>query len=181
MKWLFILFSIFKPFFSSSGSNEMPNPVEDIKDMIAKNAVKVMLAFAAVSALATIFAAGLTMVAVDIAAQYDQNAVVYFSTMIMLGITMMLIPVIGGGILVKMFDTDKDEEEKNKRTVLQSIGTVHPLQDALALLVQDFVKEREMKRTQEELTPRNPSAADKRHPTQSPTDSRVPSSDDFMH
>ncbi len=157
----------------------MPNPVAELKDMVKKNAVKVMLAFAAVSAMATIFAAGLIMVAVDTAAQYDQNAVVYFSTMIMLGITLMLLPVIIGAALYKKYDNDEDEEVK--RPALQNVGTVHPLQDALALLIHDFVKEREMRRAQEEVTPRTPTASERRHPTQSPTDSRVPSSDDFMH
>lgn len=159
----------------------MPNPVAELKDMIKKNAVKVMLVFAAISAMATIFSAGLIMVAVDIGAQYDQNAVVYFSTMIMLGITLMLVPVIIGAALVKKYDQSEDEE--TKRPVLQNVGTVHPLQDALALLIHDFVKEREMKRAQaqEEPTSRAPSAHERRHPTQTPTDSRVPSSDDFMH
>lgn len=173
MKWLLILFSIFKTLFSSGGSHPIINPVAELKEVVKKNAVKLMLALIAVSALATIFAAGLVMIAVDIAAQYDQNSVVYFSTMIMMGIILMLIPVIIGAVLFAKFN--KDEEEEIKTPVLQNVGVLHPIQDALALLIQDFVKEREMKRAQQEVN------LERRYPTQSPTDPRVPSSDDFMH
>ena len=178
MKWLFILFSIFKPFLSSGGSHEMPNPIEDFKDLVKKNAVKVMLTFGAVSAMATVFAAGLLMIAVDIGAQFDDAGFVRFSAVISLGITMMLLPVLVGAILVKKYDSDNEEDEIKKRPALQHVGTVHPLQDALALLIHDFVKEREMKRAHEEAAPRGPVTEERRH---TPVRETSPTVDDFRH
>jgi hypothetical protein len=143
MKWLILLFSILKPFFSH-GESQTINPIEDLKDMIKANAVKVMLSFMVASALATLFAAGIVIIAVDVGAQYDQNAYVYFSSMIMMGLVLVLLPVIIGVIGVKAFSND-DRKEK-EREVLTSVGTSHPLQDALALLIHDFVKDREARR-----------------------------------
>ncbi len=179
MKWFFILFSIFKPFFSAGGAHEMPSPIEDLKDLVKKNAVKVMIAFGFMSAMASIFAAGLILVAVNISAQYDQNAVVAFSSMILSGIILMLIPIIAGIVMVKMYDNNDDEVEVRKTS--QKIGNVHPLQDALALLVHDFVKEREMKRAHEEATFHEFSQSERRHTTRNSTDSKVPTEDDFRH
>ncbi len=178
MKWFFILFSIFKPFFSVGGSHEMQSPIEDLKDLIKKNAVKVMLAFGLMSAMASVFAAGLIIVAVDISAQYDQNAVVVFSTMILSGIILMLIPIITGVVLVKKYDNNDDVEIKKPS---QQIGTIHPLQDALALLVHDFVKEREIKRAHEEATLHDIAASQRRNTSRNPSDSKVPTLDDFKH
>jgi hypothetical protein len=147
MKWLILLFSIVKPFFSS-GESHTSNPIEDLKDMIKANAVKVVLLFIAASALATLFAAGIVIIAVDIGAQYDQNAYVYFSSMIMMGLILVLLPIIVGVIGVK--SVKHDEHKEKEREVLTSVGTSHPLQDALALLIHDFVKEREMRRDAKE-------------------------------
>ena len=148
MKWLLLIFSIVKPFFGSSHENQMANPIAEFKEMIKENAMKVVGVFAAASALATLFAAGIIIIAVDVGAQYDQNAYVYFSSMIMMGITLSLLSLIialGAAKAVSNEDT-----KPKKREVLESVGTSHPLQDALALLIHDFVKEREMKRAHEE-------------------------------
>lgn len=148
MKWLLLIFTLVKPFFGSSHDNQMANPIAEFKEMIKENALKVVGVFAAASALATLFAAGIVIIAVDVGAQYDQNAYVYFSSMIMMGITLSLISLIIAFGAAKAI-SDEDTRPK-KREVLETVGTSHPLQDALALLIHDFVKEREMKRAKEE-------------------------------
>lgn len=148
MKWLLLIFSIVKPFFGSSNEHHMDNPIAEFKEMIKENAMKVVGVFAAASALATLFAAGIVIMAVDIGAQYDQNAYVYFSSMIMVGLVLSLVSLLIAGIAAKVISNE--DTKTPKREVLQSVGTSHPLQDALALLVHDFVKEREIKRAHEE-------------------------------
>ncbi|MEA9355731.1 hypothetical protein SHI21_05950 [Bacteriovorax sp. PP10] len=148
MKWLLLIFSIFKPFFGSSSEHQMVNPIAEFKEMIKENAMKVVGVFAAASALATLFAAGLVIIAVDVGAQYDQNAYVYFSSMIMMGITLSVLSLIIAFGAAKIISNENTKPAP--REVLQSVGTSHPLQDALALLIHDFVKEREMKRAQAE-------------------------------
>ncbi len=143
MKWLLLIFSVIRPFFSSEQQNL--NPVTEIKDMIRANAMKVLMLFATATSLAILFSAGLILVAVDMGAQYDQNGYLYFSSMIIMGLILSAISLVSGAIIVRSF-----QEESRKQKVappLTAVGTSHPLQDALALLIADFVKEREQKRT----------------------------------
>ena len=180
MKWLFILFSIFKPFLSN-GTHEMPNPVEELKEMLRVNAVKVLLAFAVFSAMATIFAAGIVMIAVDLSFQYKSMQYVQFSPTTLAGLVLILLPIIIAAIMVKKYD---QTTEIKKQIPHASIGTVHPLQDALALLVHDFVKEREMKRSQEDRNPRvtelRPEHRHTHHDSSTP-DNRIHTDDDLRH
>jgi ABC-type multidrug transport system fused ATPase/permease subunit len=165
MKWLILLFTILKPFFATGEStSSMINPIEELKDMIKTNAVKVVTIFMAASALATMFAAGIVIIAVDIGAQYDQNAYVYSSSMIMMGLVLVLLPIIVSGIGIKIFHTEGRKQKE--REVLRDIGTSHPLQDALALLIHDFVKERELKRDLRGET--TPPAPRPHHPPHAP-------------
>ena len=150
MKWLILLFSIVKPFLSSGNSESaMLNPIKELKEMIRENAAKVVLLFSAASALATIFAAGIVIIAVDVGAQYDQTSYIYFSTMIIMGLILVFIPVIIGAASYIVFTNEERQGKIKEREVLVSVGTSHPLQDALALLIHDFVKEREAKRAEE--------------------------------
>lgn len=142
MKWLLLIFSVIRPFFS--GEQQNLNPVVEIKEMIRANAMKVLLLFAAATSLAILFSAGLILVAVDMGAQYDQNGYIYFSSMIIMGLILSAISLVSGAIIARSF-----QEESRKQKIappLTAIGTSHPLQDALALLIADFVKEREQKR-----------------------------------
>lgn len=151
MKWLILLFSVVKPFLSTGSDKPTFNPMAELREMIRENAAQVVILFAGASALATIFAAGIVIIAVDIGAQYDQNAYIYFSTMIIMGSILMLLPLIIGTIGYQAFTKEESSKKKKakERETLVSVGTSHPLQDALALLIHDFVKEREMKRAEE--------------------------------
>lgn len=152
MKWLVLLFTVVKPFLSASSSEKSSfNPIAELKEMIRENAAQVVILFAGASALASIFAAGIVVIAVDVGAQYDQNAYVYFSTMIIMGLILVLLPLIIGAIGYQAFTKEDRKKKVNEREVLVSVGTSHPLQDALALLIHDFVKERETRRTEESL------------------------------
>lgn len=149
MKWLILLFSIFKPFFNSPSGQQMINPIAEAKEMIKENAMIVVGLYAAASVFATLFAAGIVIIAVDIGAQYDQNANIYFSSMIISGLVLSLLSAAIAVGLSKAF-TNEEKAKETKREVSHNSVTTHPLQDALALLVHDFVKEREHKRSQEE-------------------------------
>ena len=148
MKWLLLIFSIIRPFFGSSEEHHITNPIAEFKEMIKENAMKVVALFAVTSVLAILFASGIIIVAVDIGAQYDQNAYVYFSSMIAMGLVLSFLSLSIALIGTKAISDESGKIEK--REILQSVGTSHPLQDALALLVHDFVKEREIKRAREE-------------------------------
>ena len=150
MNWLLLIFSVIKPFFSSTNDNKMGNPIAEFKEMIKENAMKVVGLFAAASALASIFAAGIIMIAVDIGLQYDKNANIQFSSMILMGIILSLLALVISLGAAKAISNEETREKEKKRETLRSVGTSHPLQDSIALLIHDFVKEREAKRAHEE-------------------------------
>ena len=150
MNWLLLIFSVIKPFFGSSSENHTGNPIAEFKEMIKENAMKVVGLFAAASALATIFAAGIVMIAVDMGSQYDRNANIQFSSMILMGIILSLLALVVSLGAAKAISNEEIKEKEKKRETLRSVGTSHPLQDSIALLILDFVKERENKRAQEE-------------------------------
>lgn len=175
MKWLILIFSIIRPFFGSSEEHHITNPITDIKEMIKENAIKVVALFAVTSTLATLFASGLVIIVVDVGAQYDQNAYVYFSSMIAMGLTLSFLSLVIALVGAKAISVENSKVEK--REVLQSIGTSHPLQDALALLVHDFVKEREMKRAQEEMLASRGTRPQGSHPS----DTKHQSTSDPIH
>ena len=143
MNWLLLIFSVIKPFFSSTNDNKMGNPIAEFKEMIKENAMKVVGLFAAASALASIFAA-------DIGLQYDKNANIQFSSMILMGIILSLLALVISLGAAKAISNEETREKEKKRETLRSVGTSHPLQDSIALLIHDFVKEREAKRAHEE-------------------------------
>lgn len=124
----------------------MINPIAELKEFIKDNAMKVVGVFTAASALATIFAAGIIIIAVDMGAQYDQNAYIYFSSMMMMGLALSLFSLITIAVIFKIISNSNAGPVK--REAPQAVGQPHPLQDAIALLIHDFIKEREMKRAQ---------------------------------
>lgn len=165
MKWLLIFFSIIKPFFSQE--NQSINPATEIKDFIRANAMKVVMLFTAAISLGILFSSGLVLIAVDMGAQYDQNGYIYFSSMIIMGLILSALSLVSGAIVVKSFQ-DTTQSRRHKNPPLTAVGTSHPLQDALALLIIDFVKERELKRASD-MNPmtnnqeHNQTAEDMRH------------------
>ena len=150
MKWLLIAFSLFKQFAPHSDSGTMVNPVAEIKDFIKDNALKVILIFMIASAMSSLFVAGIVIAAVNVAYQYDQTMNISFTAMLATGLILVLLSA-GFSALYYANAKSSDKIEKVKQSA-KNIGSGHPLQDALAVLVMDFVKEREFRRTQAPAT-----------------------------
>jgi hypothetical protein len=149
MKWLLLIFSLFKPLFSPLYPPESLNPIDEIKDLIRKNAAKVaMLLFSSI-ALSILFTSGIMMIAMNMSAQYDLNSSIYFNTMIGTGIGLASLSFLIATLSIRSFHNSfgKKMEDVKKDQALSGIGMTHPLQDALALLIADFIKERELKRS----------------------------------
>lgn len=143
MKWLLIIASLFfKPFSRLSGSNV--NPVTEIKEFFVDNAKKVVLAFMVTSVVSSTFVAGLIITVITLSAQYDQNAGIGLSAMLLGGIGMMVISLIGAWVVLSPSRESREIERQTRN--MEQHG--HPVSDALVLLIQDFIKEREYKRGQ---------------------------------
>lgn len=165
MKWLFLVVSIFIKQFSNHPHAEIGNPVEEIKDFIKENAFKVVMGFTVASALGSVFVAGLVMTIVNLSTQYDQTMSVRFTAMIVSGLAFMLISIAATSLLY--YNAINSVVVKKIKVPLSNINTNHPLQDAFAVLVMDFVKEREFRRNNPETEKTAFAAGEKMH---APTD-----------
>lgn len=152
MKWLFIFGSLLKPLLFEGNSSI--SPMEDIKAMIRENATKLVFLMATVISLAIVLAAGIIIVALELGMQIDQNGSVMLSSVLIAGLVLIGISVCAWAVVLS---TVKSERIHLKNPPLKNIGTAHPLQDAVALLIADYVKAREDKRAAEyEYASRHP-------------------------
>lgn len=142
MKWFFILGSMIRNLLSSD--QPTINPIEELKMAIAQNAIKLVALMIAIVAVGSMFTAGLTIIALDIGAQYDQTGTVFFSSILVAGIILSSISLLVVAIVVNVVNSKSSQVPKH--IPLKNIGSAHPVQDAVALLIADFVKEREYKR-----------------------------------
>lgn len=149
MKWLLLIASLVKPMFLTP-NGPVSNPIEEFKDLITQNAMKAVIVFAAVTSLAIIFAAGIIIMALDIGAQLDQTGTLFLSSILSAGIVLCAISLLIVAIVVNAVRSKSLSHEPKQQIRLQGIGTQHPIQDAIALLIADFVKEREFKRSMKE-------------------------------
>lgn len=140
MKWFFMLGSLLRPLLFDNSS--IANPMDDLKSMIKENATKLVFLLATVISLAIVLAAGIIMVALNLGTQYDQNGSIALSAVLVAGFILIGISVCTWAIVLNAVR----EKRAQRNPPLKTIGSAHPLQDALALLVIDFVKAREEKR-----------------------------------
>lgn len=146
MKWLLLIGSLIKPMLFSGATSTASNTIEDFKLVIKENAVKVVFLLAAVISLAIILASGLIMVAYNIAFQIDNNGSASISAIIITGSILVLVSLLVVGIVINSVSSKKEITPLKRQEPQQLINSAHPLQDAMALLIMDFIKEREVKR-----------------------------------
>lgn len=144
MKWLLLLFSLFAKPLSRFNPQHL-NPATEIKQFIVDNAKKVLLAITVTSVISSLFVAGLVITVITMSAQYDQNAGIGLSAMLLGGLGMMGLSLIIGWIVFSPTRETKEIEQEMRETPKVSSGSA--LTDALVLLVHDFIKEREFRRS----------------------------------
>lgn len=149
MKWPLILLTLFmKPLGRFNPSHL--NPAHEMKQFLMDNAKKVLLAVTVTSIISSLFVAGLVITVITMSAQYDQNAGIGLSAMLLGGFGMMGLSLIIGWLVFSPSRESKEMEREleSEARSSQSVSSGSPLTDALVLLIHDFVKEREFKRQQ---------------------------------
>ena len=127
------------------------HPIEAIKEFIKDNALKVFLSLMAAYALGTLFAAGVVLTIISLAVQYDANLPLRLTAILAAGLSITLATLFLFCIGIYYSKRNKREKKKEKRREQE-----FSLQESLMLLVNDFIKEREFKRSHaEEYQKRN--------------------------
>lgn len=147
MKWFYMVMSfVVKRFAGGAGMHQ--SPVEELKELAAENAVKIFLAVAVAVILGAMFMGGVAITLVNLADQYDRLQTARLNTVTTVGLGLLALSLLGFLIGI-MFSTRHNRE--HKRLEAQRAKHHHQLgsfQDAILLLVNDFIAEREFRREQ---------------------------------
>jgi hypothetical protein len=166
MRWLTILFSVlFKQIFHPN--NESTDPVKEMKEFILKNYKRVILSMSVANVLSLMFVAGLTISIVTFSVQYDRTGILFVSALGAGGLGLILVSMIG---FIFFFSAGPDEAFDQKRDFKTSLPRKSNLEDALALLINDYIKEKEFKREQSR---KEENQKDLRKPTPAPSSVEV--------
>lgn len=145
MKWLLVILSLFLKPMSRFNPAQL-NPAHEMKQFLMDNAKKVLLAITVTSVVSSLFVAGLVITTITMSAQYDQNAGIGLSAMLLGGLGMMGLSIIIGWLVFSPSRETREMEREVRET--PTINSGNSLTDALSLLIHDFVKEREFRRNQ---------------------------------
>ena len=143
MKWLSMIATFLVQIFADH-RGEMIDPAKEMKEFIVKNAKKVLLSLTVAFALSSIFVSGLVLTITSLSFQYDQTMSFTLTTVVASGLGLMLVSLLGIGLL---FYPTKAEDDQ---PVMEKVPTppARALEEAVILLIHDFVKEREANREQ---------------------------------
>lgn len=120
---------------------EKPHPIEEFKEFLRENAIKLFVGMVLIVTIGTMLTAGLYMTLMSLTAQADLGLSPRMTSMTWAGLIMALIPVFI--LSFAWYKSSPPEARPKRRHVQEGPAT---LEQALALLVTDFVEERQMKR-----------------------------------
>lgn len=142
MKWLQIIFSFIMKHVSAGG--EKRNPMEELKEFLRENAIKLFVGMVLIVTIGTMFTAGIYMTVISLTAQADLGLVPRMTAMTWAGVIMALVPVLILSFAWYKSSPHEAKPARRRRKIPEQQPTT--IEAAIALLVTDFVKEREMKR-----------------------------------
>jgi hypothetical protein len=149
MRWLTILFSVlFKQIFHPNDSTS--NPVKEMKDFLLKNYKRVILSMSVANILSMMFVAGLAISVITFSIQYDRTGILFISALGAGGLGIMLVSMLG---FILFFSNNSEETFEPRRIINTPPSSKNNLEDALAMLINDYVKEKEIKREERKPTP----------------------------
>lgn len=143
MKWFFLILTMAVKRFAHI---ETPHegPVQEIKELIKENAIKISLAATAASALGTLFVAGIVMTVINLTTQYDEGLQPRFTAPVAGGLGIILASLII--FAIGIFVATSSERNHKKALKEREKNQGQTLQQALILLINDFIEHREAKR-----------------------------------
>lgn len=143
MRWIKILFSLFLKKMSEGAAHT--HPLEDLKEFLKENSIKLLIGLSLVIALGTLLSAGVFMFITHLSAQLEKGLSPVMNASAWGALIMVMIPCLlfglawfkSGAHSKKLSDHNEILEEPVK------------LETALVMLVMDFIEERKIKREQE--------------------------------
>jgi large-conductance mechanosensitive channel len=141
MRWLQLILSFLMKRVTTGG--EKPHPMEEFKEFMKENALKLFVGMVLLVTIGTMLTAGLYMLVASLAAQSDLGLPVRMTAMAWGGFLLALVPALILSFAWYKSSPHEVKHSKKKKNIPEQPAT---LEQALALLVTDFVEERHMKR-----------------------------------
>lgn len=144
MKWIYLVMSFMIKRFTGAKA-ENAHPIEELKELIKENAVKILLVFTTATAIGSFFVAGASITIIDLTSQYDLGENLRLSAVATSGLVMVVLSSLAF-IVGMIFATRHDREKKRMEERRAKHHEVNSIQDAIILLVNDYIAEREFNR-----------------------------------
>lgn len=163
MKWLSIILSIASKQFMNINNSDV-NPILEIKKIIAENTFKALFGFAFLSMTILLFVSGILIIVINTSAQYDAGFAPKFTATSASGLAILFASI---SLLIIGIYYTKNLTSRTTKVPLKT-KEYNPLEEAIAALINDFIKEREFKRTnthkmQEKYSPLSEGESSKIH------------------
>lgn len=144
MKWLLLAIPMIIKRFAHLGGSSI-SPMEEIKEYIKENSVKVLLALTAAIAIGTLFVAGAVLTVINLAAQYDAGFPIRFTAIAAGGVGIMVVSLLVFGVGM-FYATSSQREHRRAQKRMQKEG--HNIEEVLVRLVNEFIEDREQRRAE---------------------------------
>lgn len=140
-KWILLILSfLIKPLAQKGGT---VHPIEELKEFLRENAMKLVVGLTLIIAMGTMLTAGLTMIVFNLANQFDSPQFIHMTSVIEGGILLCLVSILFIGVC-SFLSTPQGAPQK--KPIMNKNQAGSPIEEAIVLLIHDFVKEREANR-----------------------------------
>jgi hypothetical protein len=119
-------------------------PFKEIKELILKNTFNIFLLFFSSISLSLLFVSGVVLTLVQLSYQYDQGYRFFINGGILTGLVLIGISIVSI-FIIKL--TSKSSKVDNETPKIEMQIDVHPLEIALANLINDFISDQNFKRS----------------------------------
>ena len=120
------------------------NPVKNIKDILFENAFNIFFLIFSSLSLSLMLVCGIVLTLVQLSYQYDQGYRFFVNGGILTGLVLIGLSITSI-LLIKMLTKNKNEITEQPHIEMQL--EIHPLELALANLINDFISEQNHKRS----------------------------------
>ena len=120
------------------------NPIKDVRELVLKNTFNIFFLFFSSISLSLLLTCGILLTLLQLSYQYDQGYRFFINGGILTGLLLIGVCIIS--ILIIRLTT-KNTTQKPNETHIDMQVDIHPLELALANLINDFISEQNLKRS----------------------------------
>jgi hypothetical protein len=145
MKWLQLIISFIATQFLGAKIEGAPHPIEEFKELVKENILKILLALTAATVVGSFFVAGFSIVIVDLVYQYNLDNKLKISPITICGFILIIFSLVTFSLTI-FFATKHTREKRKMETKRAEHEATNLISNAVMLLINDYIAEREYER-----------------------------------